>query len=206
MFKFLSDIKFTCAKLLQVHEFLCLAANSFVESENWEMILLNYYNTYNHTSNANGKNMDPMVIQYVQDEMYKSVKKVHFMGLKQKLLTHLLFFMACLWDEQPDANPPITIQYMYIKEKQITVTVTSKDVLHWTRLIWGHIDEIFYGRIANAQSLDRWLVYVQKTNMLRQNAQYMANCVELKLNELNKFQENEENMLKSSKIDDSKHD
>ena len=190
IFNFLSNVTYAIKQILSVHEFMCLSVNALQEVEQHMMMFIHYYNINNDSSGVKEENMNAQVINYVQNEIYKSISKLYHMGLRDQFLSHLLFILNCLWDEQPYNNPKFTINYMYMNDKIVTVDVSSRNVTCWTRLLWGHIYEFYYYVLTDGQRWDRWLIFVQKCNICRQLAQYMADHIETKLKQLLAQQDN----------------
>lgn len=181
MFKFLSDREYALSQVLKVHQFLCLMSNTLAEIQEQLLLFLHYYNLDNKKSQAPKHTMHKDLIDYVQKEINLKLKKIYNQAMGTDILATILFILSCLWESDASNNPPITIQFMYMKGRDATVSVSSKNVLHWMTIIWNYIDDLYYFVLTSADSWHRWLWYTQIVNFGMQITKYMSDHVESKI-------------------------
>ena len=181
MFKFLSDREYALSQILRVHQFLCLLSNTLAEIQEQLFLFLHYYNLDNKQSQATKHTMHKDLIDYTQNEINIKLKKIYGEAVKTDILVRILFILSCLWDSVADNNPVLTIQFMYMKERDATVQVSSKNVLHWMRIIWNYVDDLYYFVLTSADSWHRWLWYTQIVNFSMQITKYMSDHIQTKI-------------------------
>ena len=115
--KFLSDREFALKEILKLHQFFCLWTNTLKLVEEHLLSFLHYYNLNNQQSEAPLTNMEPKVIKYVLEEIYKSLKKLQAFALQPRFLSQTIFMLSCLWDSWEENNPTIKIEFMYMNNK-----------------------------------------------------------------------------------------
>ena len=125
--------------------------------------------------------MHKNLIDYVQNEINLRLKKMYGQAMGTDILVSILFILSCLWDSDSTKNPYITIQFMYMEDREARFRVSSKHVLYWMRIMWNYIDDLYYFVLTTGDSWYRWLWYTQIVNFSMQISKYMSDHVESKI-------------------------
>ena len=173
--------EFCTSEVLYLHEFLMLLKKSFEEVETHLALFLHYYNLNNVNSKAPRDKMNQKVINYVKNNIHKSVKKAYDIAFKTRLFCFIWIWLSCLWDSNAENNSLFTIKFMYLNDRTHTMGLTSANVLHFMRILIGYLDDWYHLKLSQGQWFMRYLHYCQICNFGVQFLDYATEHIEGKI-------------------------
>lgn len=183
MFLFMTEkSNFTCCidDLIQyyvsINESLSLALKSFV-------IVVHHYNKLNKESHAaSDDKMTTDVLDYFTIQIHNSVKKIKRKLFTSSIFPNLQFYLSCLWSSTYTKDEMIPIKLLFTELGFDKVAVSSKEIIHWSLLLNGFLDDKATGKDGTQIYYKTWIedaimcdIFVQITDYMYKYLRKMKN-------------------------------
>ena len=199
IFKFFNDAKFCLSTLQGIYSFINQWSNILHNVMIDELYILHQYNVFSHDDITPSTKMCEFILQYVSNQIHFQVSPIHRFCQDSNIWIVLPFVISTVFSDIYEKNNSFNLTVMYLWTNDKDIPINSFDIIQYLDILWGHTDDMYFGKWGIYNMYDIWLESFQMNYVGSQILNHIASVIQKYINKIQKYNEIKNTDCKVSK-------